>query len=709
MGRSLAVVFFVGLVLLSPLCAQEVVTPDGLDRLNARVVELYRQGEVEQALPLAERAVVITRNLYGDEHPDTATSLASLAVLYRLKGDYAQAEPLHRRALAIYEKALGPEHPDTATSLNDLAELYRARVVELYQQGQVEQALPLAERAVVINRRRSGEEHPDTATSLNDLAELYREKGDYALAEPLLKRALAIRERALGPEHPDTATNLNTLTGLYQAKGDYTQAEPLFKRVLAIREQHLGINLALGSERQKLAYAETLSWETSMLVSFHLQDVPKEANAAHLALTALLQRKGRVLEALASGQERLRRSIQPGDAKLLADWAALLTQYSTWVNRGPGELEPERYRVQLDEILSRKETLQQELSAHSAAFRVGQQAVTFEAVQKLLPEGAALVEYVQYRPVQPKAKGDRWGAPRYAVYLLRPSGAPVGIDLGEVEGVDGIKQQIERLGAALDRAPSGRGEVLRLQPPEREEVAKLAAALYGKLLAPLEAELDDVQQLLISPDGDLNRLPFAALRDPQGQFLIERYPQLTYLGSGRDLLRLQLHSAPIEPALLLAAPDYDHGGETRKVSLPASPRRSRDFGSAHFAPLPGTAQEAAALQALLNLSPDRVWEGPKAAEGPLKTIRGPKFLHLATHGFFLPEETEDPSRHPASTLMGTDTPPPYAQRGSDAALRPGARRGQPPPGLGHGRWDPDRFRGRGVRSPRHGPGRPLGL
>ena len=47
-----------------------------------------------------------------------------MAALYETLGDYAKAEPLFKRALAIREKALGPEHPDVATSLNNLALLY---------------------------------------------------------------------------------------------------------------------------------------------------------------------------------------------------------------------------------------------------------------------------------------------------------------------------------------------------------------------------------------------------------------------------------------------------------------------------------------------------------------------------------------------------------------------------------------------------------
>jgi len=53
-----------------------------------------------------------------------ATSLSNLAALHDSQDQYAKAEPLYNRALAIREKALGPEHPDVATSLNNLAMLY---------------------------------------------------------------------------------------------------------------------------------------------------------------------------------------------------------------------------------------------------------------------------------------------------------------------------------------------------------------------------------------------------------------------------------------------------------------------------------------------------------------------------------------------------------------------------------------------------------
>ncbi len=68
-----------------------------------------------------------TRTGVRPEHPDTATSLNNLALLYDSQGKYEQAEPLYQRALHIREQVLGPEHPDTAQSLNNLAALYEIR------------------------------------------------------------------------------------------------------------------------------------------------------------------------------------------------------------------------------------------------------------------------------------------------------------------------------------------------------------------------------------------------------------------------------------------------------------------------------------------------------------------------------------------------------------------------------------------------------
>jgi tetratricopeptide (TPR) repeat protein len=201
--------------------------------LGAAGYYLHDRARLSDAEPLLQRALTISERVLGPEHPDVATSLNGLALLYRAKGRYAEAEPLYQRALAIFEKVLGPVHPHVAACINNLALLY-------HDQRRYREAEPLCQRALAIFEKAHGPDHPDVATVLNNLAELYRGEGSYADAEPLHQRALAIREKSLGPDDPSVATSLNNLALVYQQQRKYDQAESLYRRALATNEKALG-------------------------------------------------------------------------------------------------------------------------------------------------------------------------------------------------------------------------------------------------------------------------------------------------------------------------------------------------------------------------------------------------------------------------------------------------------------------------------------
>ena len=88
--------------------------------LNANVESLYEQGNYADAVIPAQKSLTLAEKL-GPVHPDVATSLNNLALLYKTQGKYVQAEPMYKRSLTIRDKALGPDDPDVANSLNNLA------------------------------------------------------------------------------------------------------------------------------------------------------------------------------------------------------------------------------------------------------------------------------------------------------------------------------------------------------------------------------------------------------------------------------------------------------------------------------------------------------------------------------------------------------------------------------------------------------------
>lgn len=192
----------------------------------------YQQRDAE-AEKFYKRALQITKQFVGENHPDVATHLNNLALFYLEQKRHTEAELLWIQALELRKKFCGEEHPELATVQHHLASLYDI-------QGRYSEAEPLHLKALEIRIRCLGEEHPDVATSLNDLAYLYFCQGHYSQAEPLFIKALQIRESCLAKDHIQVKNSLNNLVAFYLKQERYNEAEPLMVRLLRILQQKLG-------------------------------------------------------------------------------------------------------------------------------------------------------------------------------------------------------------------------------------------------------------------------------------------------------------------------------------------------------------------------------------------------------------------------------------------------------------------------------------
>jgi CHAT domain-containing protein/tetratricopeptide (TPR) repeat protein len=646
------------------------------------LAQVYQaRGEYVKAGPLFERALAIREKVLGSEHSSVATSLNNLAELYRAKGDYAKAEPLYQRAVAVYEKTLGAEHPYLASSLNNLAQLYG-------EKGDFMKAEPLYQRALAILEKALGSEHPGLAPALNNLAELYRVKGDYRTAEGLHQRALAIREKALGSDHPNNATSFNNLAMLAFLEGDYEKAESRYGRALAIykkgldaehplvantlnnlalvyqakkdypraiefwmrgqeiRENHLNAIFATGSEKQKQLYLDKLVGETAASVSLHAHSVPTNPEAARLALTTILRRKGRALDVMADQIAGLRRRAAPDDVKLLDALARAQSQFAN-LQLSNARMSPDERRMRVTELETEIEKLEGDIGRRSVEFRTRTQPVTLDAVRGAIPADSALVEIFVYRPFNAKANSipQRFGNARYVAYVLKPTTeVPQFVDLGEAATVD-AELKLWRT-ALLD--------------PGREDARALGRKVDERVMRPVRKLLGGTKRLSISPDGALNLIPFAALVDEKNKYLVETY-SLNYLTSGRDLLRLQVQSQNRAGAFIFANPTYNltnqavaacENQESGRglVLVPkdaakqdaAAKRdieyRGIDFTQLCYSPLKGTAEEATLVNAVFTKA--TVLTEQRATEAAVKALNAPQVLHVATHGFFLPDQPQ---------------------------------------------------------------------
>jgi hypothetical protein len=111
------------------------------------------------------QVIETTKRVLGEEHPDTLTSMANLALTYSDQGRWTEAEELQVQVIEMRKRVLGAEHPDTLTSMANLASTYR-------NQGRWKEAEQLQMQAVKGMIKILGMEHPHTLSTITILEQM---------------------------------------------------------------------------------------------------------------------------------------------------------------------------------------------------------------------------------------------------------------------------------------------------------------------------------------------------------------------------------------------------------------------------------------------------------------------------------------------------------------------------------------------------------
>ena len=326
--------------------------------------------------------------------------------------------------------------------------------------------------------------------------------------------------------------------------------------------------------------------------------------------------------------QSIRDNLTPANRSLLEQLTAIRSQTATLAFAGLGNQSPEQYRGMINSLESQAEAIETKLAAASAEFRVESEPVTIEAVQKFIPHDAVLVEVMLYNPFD--FENASAAPPRYVAYVLHSTGEPQWVELGDAEAIDAAVLDFRK---ALRREPTKPDRIVDPQL-SIEQIKEKGRALDEMMMRPIRGLLKNKNQILLSPDSQLNLMPFAALVDEQNRFLVENYT-ITYLTSGRDLLKLQLPTPKLNEPLVVGNPDFDVQDLNTEtlVATRGGNTRAGDLSFLDYDPLPGTQTEIQAIAPLLTNA--ITLNGRDATEEKITQIVKPRVRPLATHGFFL--------------------------------------------------------------------------
>ncbi len=685
------------------------------ERLDRETDRLYQADKLDEALAMAERELALTESALGPRDPHAASARSSVGGIWLAKGEYLKAEPLLRDAVEILDAARDAGESDHANALNNLAVLHAAkgqpllarplferavaileaartpnpsllgacygalasvlatlrepkpalalldksiaileksgpdrylvqnlmRKADLMRRQAMPRVAPVYERALELADRSLGEESLTAAEVRRRYARYFWGAGSaFDSGERLYKSAAKTLEKVYGPEHPDLADLLCDWAVSKQLQGDLAAALALRKRADDIDEHHLRLLLAAGNEDDKRAYAARLFHRAEDAIELSLSLGQGNREARRFAFMMVLRRKGRVLDALTDQLSALRRHVKPEHQALLAELSAARTELANLVLRGKKQGSPD-YRAQLAALEARERRAEAAASAASAAYRSAAQPPTIDDIARAIPEGAVLIEMLRFSPTSIHSLVDARLPPVYVAYALRHDGTMRELRLADARTVDTLARQL-------------RGA---LASPDRRDVLDLGLRLYRSTIARLEDEMDRATSIILSPDGELNLVPFAALADARGNWLVRRF-SFSYLSSGRDLLRSQDPSPAGQKPVILANPAYGTFASAPERTGAKSSRGLSldDFSRVRFPPLPGTQIEADTIHALLPEA--TLLTGEQATKSALRALHSPSVLHIATHGFALGDSTGKPEKETRSLELETAPPPP---------------------------------------------------
>jgi CHAT domain-containing protein len=264
-------------------------------------------------------------------------------------------------------------------------------------------------------------------------------------------------------------------------------------------------------------------------------------------------------------------------------------------------------------------------------------------VVEQLPEEAVLLEFFQlksydFTSVQALEKSSQIAQKYLAVVIAKRKDQPEIVHLGEAQEIDILITEFRAEITGQVDLDMRKGEVEQVNSTRKLSLVTSYGRSTGEsgerlrrlIFDPLVDRIGQSTRIIISPDGNLFRLPFEILPLANGNRLIDQY-EISYLTSGNDLLRLST-KPPINLSrpLVIADPDFDLAG-VAAIDVPST------ASLVPFSRLGGTRAEGKTVSQMLGVE---MFSGTEAVEGVVKSSSSPAILHLATHGFVLKYQSQ---------------------------------------------------------------------
>ncbi|MFK7884081.1 MAG: tetratricopeptide repeat protein [Phycisphaerales bacterium] len=212
----------------------DVLRPRAIGNLGALIV---RVGRFREAVPVLEETLEQKREIYGDRHPTTLSTLNNLASVLSRIGETDRAIVLAVEAHEGRKDVLGVNDPRTFVSLLNLASA-------LTNADRFDESLPMLRDGVERATDGLGSDHPTTVDISTTYARSLFEHGDLAEAERVVRSCISVQKQSdPGMIQARTLSAFSVLASILNKQTKHEAALDLTSEVLELlrnsgREEH---------------------------------------------------------------------------------------------------------------------------------------------------------------------------------------------------------------------------------------------------------------------------------------------------------------------------------------------------------------------------------------------------------------------------------------------------------------------------------------
>ncbi|WP_318781255.1 tetratricopeptide repeat protein [Amazonocrinis nigriterrae] len=561
--------------------AQEIQEPNGEASAFTDLGGVFlRTGDYDRAIDYFQQSLTIARQI---KNPHTeVNSLMSLGLGYFTLGDYARANDYLQSGLQIAHNI--PSLPGEAGILNNLG-LISDEI------GQPTQAIEYHQQSLIIARKIK--DLNTEGKALGNLGLAYFELGDYGKAIDYQQQWLAIARRVRDRE--SEGKTLGNLGNIYAAQQNYTKG-------IEYQQQWLAIAREIKDTTSESAALNNLGnffyksgnfvvAEKSLLESIGLKESFRGGldDSAKVSIFDIQSHTYQTLQQVLIAQNKTDAALEIAERGRARAFVELI---SSRLNNNNGETKPKSPTIdQIKEIAKLQNSTLVQYSIIGDDFQVAGKKQFKESelyIWVVKPTGEVTFRKANLKPLWQKDK----------------------TNLDEL-----VITSRESIGTR------GRGIFDISYNPNAPKAENNLKRLHELLIKPIADVLPTKasDKVIFIPQGSLFLVPFPALQDENGQYLIEKHTILT--SPSIQVLQLTRQQRNLVS-----------GKDALVVGNPTMPKFPPKIGEPprQLPALPGAEKEAKAIAPLLKTQPLIGKQATKSAV--LQLLPKARIIHLATHG-----------------------------------------------------------------------------